>query len=55
MKPPKSILDPTFLYTPSTHTSVAATFARIRKEMEEANLKNQIDGKVVPIRKEEAK
>lgn len=28
----KSILDPTFCYTPSTHTDIAKTFARIRRE-----------------------
>lgn len=28
----KSILDPTFRYTPSTHTDIAKTFARIRHE-----------------------
>ena len=28
----KSILDPTFRYTPSTHTDIARTFARIRRE-----------------------
>jgi hypothetical protein len=28
----KSILDPTFRYTPSTHTDIAKTFARIRRE-----------------------
>lgn len=28
----KSILDPTFRYTPSTHTDIAKTFDRIRLE-----------------------
>ena len=28
----KSILDPTLRYTPSTHTDIARTFARIRRE-----------------------
>jgi hypothetical protein len=28
----KSILDPTFCYTPSTHTDLSKTFARIRRE-----------------------
>lgn len=32
MKPAKSILDPTFAYTPALHTSLAKTFARIRAE-----------------------
>ena len=34
-QPPKSILDPTFKYTNSASTDVAATFRRIRKEMEQ--------------------
>jgi len=29
----KSILDPTFRYTPSVETEVRKTFARIRREM----------------------
>jgi hypothetical protein len=28
----KSILDPTFRYTPSTHTDLRKTFARIKRE-----------------------
>jgi hypothetical protein len=28
----KSILDPTFCYTPSLHTDISKTFARIRRE-----------------------
>ena len=28
----KSVLDPTFRYTPSTHTDLRKTFARIRRE-----------------------
>lgn len=28
----KSILDPTFHYTPSTHTDLRKTFARLRRE-----------------------
>lgn len=28
----KSILDPTFRYTPSTHTDLSKTFARVRRE-----------------------
>jgi hypothetical protein len=31
----KSCLDPSFKYTPSTHTNIAKTFARIRKEQRE--------------------
>lgn len=32
----KSILDPAFRYTPSTHTNLRATFARIRRELKSA-------------------
>jgi len=28
----KSVLDPTFRYTPSTHTDLRKTFARLRRE-----------------------
>lgn len=28
----KSILDPTFRYTPSTHTDLRKTFARLKRE-----------------------
>jgi hypothetical protein len=31
----KSILDATFKYTPASHTNIAKTFARIRKEQRE--------------------
>jgi hypothetical protein len=31
----KSILDPTFIYTPSVKTDVRKTFARIRRELHE--------------------
>lgn len=34
MKPPKSILDPEFKYVHSSKTSLAKTFARIRREQE---------------------
>ncbi len=30
----KSILDPTFCYTPSTHTDISKTFDRIRREQQ---------------------
>jgi hypothetical protein len=33
IRPPKSLLDPTFKYTNSSATDVAKTFARIRREM----------------------
>jgi plasmid stabilization system protein ParE len=32
MSKPKSILDPSFRYTPSVQTDLRKTFARIRKE-----------------------
>ena len=32
----KSILDPSFRYTPSTATDVRKTFARIRRELQRA-------------------
>jgi len=32
--PPKRITDPSFRYTPSVKTDVAATFRRVRKQME---------------------
>lgn len=32
----KSILDPAFRYTPSTHTNLRATFARVRRELKSA-------------------
>lgn len=31
----KSILDPTFRYTPAAATNVAKTFARVKREMKE--------------------
>jgi hypothetical protein len=32
MKPPRSILDPLFRYTPSHETDLRRTFARVRRE-----------------------
>ena len=47
MKPPKSILDPTFVYVPEAQTDVRKTFARIRREQ-----KAQAEQpKVVPLKK----
>lgn len=37
MKPPKSILDRSFQYTPSAQTDLAKTFRRVRKEQEREN------------------
>ena len=36
----KSILDPTFRYTPSVQTDIRKTFARIRREQRTAESKN---------------
>jgi hypothetical protein len=32
MKPPKSILDPTFVYVPAVDTDIRKLFARVREE-----------------------
>lgn len=45
----KSILDPTFHYTPSAQTDLRKTFARIRREMKLKQPDPQT--KVVPMRK----
>jgi hypothetical protein len=42
----KSILDPTFRYTPSVQTDVRKTFARIRREMRAQNAKQEIEGEI---------
>jgi hypothetical protein len=39
----KSILDPTFRYTPSVETDVRKTFARIRRELRAQNTKLAAD------------
>ena len=33
MKPPRSILDPTFRYVPAASTDLGRTFARLRREL----------------------
>ncbi len=40
----KSILDPTFRYTPSVETDVRKTFARIRRELRAQNIKAPAEG-----------
>jgi len=42
----KSILDPTFRYTPSVQTDVRKTFARIRRELRAQNAKQETEGEI---------
>jgi hypothetical protein len=42
----KSILDPTFRYTPSVQTDVRKTFARIRRELRAQNAKQDAEGEI---------
>jgi hypothetical protein len=54
----KSILDPTFRYTPSLQTDVRKTFARIRRELQERDAKagDAADsrGNVLPLPRRQA-
>ena len=43
----KSILDPTFHYVPSVDTDLKKTFARIRREMNKAQMQKQTMTRVV--------
>lgn len=46
----KSILDPTFSYTPSGSTDLRKTFARVRREMrKQARVDAEVSAKVSPI------
>ena len=46
----KSILDPTFQYTPSASTDLRKTFARVRREMRKnAKIQAETSAKVSPI------
>lgn len=46
----KSILDPTFHYTPSASTDLRKTFARVRREMRKnAQIEAEVSAKVSPI------
>lgn len=46
----KSILDPTFHYTPSTSTDLRKTFARVRREMRKRERTDaETSAKVSPI------
>ncbi len=48
----KSILDPSFRYTPSTATDVRKTFARVRREMQRAQAQAvRRDADVVPLQR----
>jgi len=44
----KSILDPTFRYTPSVQTDVRKTFARVRRELRAQNAKEARDTEAKP-------
>jgi hypothetical protein len=44
----KSILDPTFRYTPSVQTDVRKTFARIRRELRAQNAKEGAEAEAKP-------
>jgi hypothetical protein len=54
----KSILDPTFIYTPSVQTDVRKTFARIRRELRERAAKVDIEAElrtnVLPLSRRQA-
>ena len=46
----KSILDPSFQYTPSASTDLRKTFARVRREMrKQARVDAEASAKVSPI------
>jgi hypothetical protein len=52
----RSILDPTFKYVPASHTNIAETFKRIRREQKaqaeaDAQAKAEQATKVAPIRR----
>jgi hypothetical protein len=51
----KSILDPDFRYTPSDHTDLRKTFARVRYEQQKAaeQAREQPAANVTPIAKRE--
>jgi hypothetical protein len=47
----KSLLDPSFVYTPSTSTNLRKTFARVRRELrkEAAAAEAEAKAKVAPL------
>jgi len=49
----KSILDPSFRYTPSAATDVRKTFARVRREMQRAQAarRDSDAARVVPLQR----
>ena len=52
-RPAKSILDPAFRYRPSHATDVRETFARARRELEQAKDTHLATVKVVPLTRKE--
>ena len=52
-KPAKGILDPAFRYRPSHSTDVRETFARARRELEQARASRPTADKVVQLKKTE--
>lgn len=48
MKPPRSILDPAFRYTPADKTDIRRLFDRVRRELE---AQRPVAENVKPIRK----
>ena len=44
----KSILDPTFRYTPSVQTDVRKTFARVRRELRAQTAKENAEAEANP-------
>ncbi len=60
MKPPKSILNRAFRYTPAAKTDIRRTFARARRELAaaaqvEQENRNEAASKVLPLPKERRK
>lgn len=57
MKPTKSILDKSFKYVNAAKTNVAATFARVRREMKDAEAAKLLPGtrEVIALRPKDRK
>lgn len=45
----KSILDPSFRYTPSNETDIRKTFNRVRRELARNTAKASVTSRVVPF------